>query len=409
MLEENFNVRSILIKLFIGMIAIGAISGFVGGAILGYSINTFQKNDSALNNLELLGTEGDAVTIAAVNKVRPSVVSIVISKDIRDISNSTGPNPFFDFDTFFPPPSNENVDPEDALEQFRRREIGGGSGFIITSDGLIVTNKHVVEEKDAILSVILNDGRQLDATVLDTDPFNDLAVIKIDAKDLPVLELGNSDEIEIGQSVIAIGNALGEFRNTVTKGIVSGIERRVVAGNGFGASEVIEEAIQTDAAINPGNSGGPLINLKGEVIGVNTAISQAGRLLGFAIPINTAKRVAESVTEYGRIVRPWLGVRYTLNNKTVAIDNDLSVEYGAILLPGRDVSESAVVPESPADKAGLKESDIILQVDGTDITENESLGNVISKYSPGDEAILNILRGAEEQLITVTLEEFKDE
>ncbi|RLB87157.1 MAG: hypothetical protein DRH10_09570, partial [Deltaproteobacteria bacterium] len=231
----------------------------------------------------------------------------------------------------------------------------------------------------------------------------------IEAKNLPTLELGDSDKIEIGQTVIAIGNALGEFRNTVTKGVISGIGRTITAGDSRGRSEMIESAIQTDAAINPGNSGGPIVNLAGQVIGINTAISSQGQLLGFAIPINEAKRVINSVEKYGKIVRPFLGVRYILNNPEFAKKNQLKVDYGAIIVRGETVKDFAVIPGSPADKAGLQENDIILEVNGTKIERGNSLAKLLSKYAPGDEVTLKVLSKGKEKEVKVKLEEFKNE
>lgn len=361
------------------------------------------------NNQDSNAVSDESATEAVVSKVSPAVVSIIISKELAQAYNMTGSNlfPFEDFfglDFPFAQPQPRQQQPAPKTE---KKEVGGGTGFIISADGLILTNKHVVADTEASYTVVTNDYKRYDAKVLAIDPFVDIALVKIEAKGLPVATLGDSDKIKIGQTVIAIGNTLSEYHNTITKGVVSGINRRVVAGGGVIGEETIEEAIQTDAAINPGNSGGPLVNLKGEVIGINTAVSNQGQLIGFSIPVNVAKPIIESVKKYGRIIRPWLGVRYTLINKQLAQENKLPVDYGALILRGNKQTDLAVIPGSPADKAGLLENDIILEADGTKITEDYSLSKAIQKHKPGDKIKLKILRKGEEKIIEVTLEEMK--
>jgi serine protease Do len=355
----------------------------------------------------------EELTIQAVKKISPAVVSIVISKQLAQIRNLTGPNvfpfdDFFDFDFPFlkiqpsqPQPKNERP------PKIEKQKVGGGTGFIISSDGLILTNKHVIADPEAEYTVITSDNKQYQAKILALDPFVDIGVLKIEAKDLPVATLGDSDKIQIGQTVIAIGNTLSEYRNTVTKGVISGINRRVIAGGGSIGSEVIEEAIQTDAAINPGNSGGPLVDLSGRVVGINTAISREGQLVGFAIPINVAKPIIESVKKYGRIIRPWLGVRYILINREIAEENSLPVDYGALIVRGEKKTELAVIPGSPADKAGLEENDIILEVDGIKVDEDNPLAQLIQKHKPGDKIKLKVLHKGKEKIMEVELGELK--
>jgi S1-C subfamily serine protease len=349
--------------------------------------------------------EEEAV-IKAVKKVSPSVVSIVVSKYV---TKYYGPESFFeDFFDFNWPFGFKFVFPQPEIKK-EKQEIGGGTGFVISSaNNLVLTNKHVVYDETAEYTVVTNDGRKLKAEVLARDPFNDIAILKVDNLNLEEVKLGDSDKLEIGQTVIAIGNALGEYRNTVTKGVISGIGRRVVAGTEMGETEVLENVIQTDAAINFGNSGGPLINLKGEVIGINTAINRAGQLIGFAIPINQAKPVIESVLKTGKIVRPFLGVRYILINEAIAKANNLSVNYGALISRGKEPEELAVIPGSPADKAGLVENDIILEVNKQKIDEKHPLSKEIQKYKPGDEIELKVLSKGKEKIVKVVLEEFKE-
>ncbi len=335
-----------------------------------------------------------------VKKVTPAVVSIVITKEVAqqpigDIFNM-GPFTF----NFGGNGSNGNTN---APKE--KREVGSGSGFIISSDGLIVTNRHVVEDTAATYTVVFSDGSKHDAKVLARDTVIDLAILKIDGKDLPTVPLGDSDKLELGQTVVAIGNALGEYSNSVTRGIISGINRKITAGGMMSGSEVIEQAIQTDAAINPGNSGGPLLDLDGKVIGVNTAVSQQGQSVGFAIPINIAKQSIESVKKYGRIIRPYIGVRYVLINEDMAKENQLPMSYGALISRGTNAGQLAVVPGSPADKAGLVENDIILEVNGVKIDEDHTLVSAVSKNKVGDKVDFKIYHKGDTKTVTVTLAE----
>ncbi|MBI2552284.1 trypsin-like peptidase domain-containing protein [Candidatus Uhrbacteria bacterium] len=352
------------------------------------------------------GQESDS-TVEVVRRVSPAVVSIVISKEVAQRS-VTSPFPEdlfrqFGFEIEIP----QEPAPQQPPGPPKKQQVGGGSGFVVSKDGLIVTNKHVVFDEAATYTVVTSEGKRYDAKVMARDPFIDLALIKIEAQGLPTVKFGNSDNLQIGESVIAIGNALSEFSNTITRGVVSGIKRRVTAGGPGIGSEVIEEAIQTDAAINPGNSGGPLVNMKGEVIGINTAVSQAGQNLGFAIPVNQAKPVIESVIKIGRIVRPWLGVRYVIITPELKQENQLPVDYGALIVRGAERTNLAIAPASPADKAGLRENDIILEIDRVKITEDRPLAGQIQKHQPGDTVTLKILSQGKEREVKVELEELK--
>lgn len=348
--------------------------------------------------------------IKAVEQAAPAVISIAISKDVPVIEQCRGQtNPFGDLPPQFRDFFGDNFGFEfnqPCQKGTKRQEVGGGSGFIISPDGLILTNKHVVLDEKADYTVLTNEGKKYPATVLARDPVQDLAVIKINAGGtaLPVLKLGNSDSLKLGQSVIAIGNALGEFRNTVSLGIVSGLARTITAGGGDQA-ETLEGVIQTDAAINPGNSGGPLLNLRGEVIGINTAIVSGAQNLGFAIPIDKAKRDIESVKTSGKITAPYLGVRYVMITEEIATRDKLPVKEGALL---RGTEEGpAIIPDSPAAEAGLKAEDIILEVNGEKIGDSRSLGSLIQKYKVGDTLRLKVRRGAETLTVNVTLKERK--
>jgi serine protease Do len=263
----------------------------------------------------------------------------------------------------------------------------------------------VVEDTAATYTVLMNDGKKFDATVLSRDPVNDLALVKISANNLTTVPLGDSSSLEIGQKVIAIGNALGQYQNTVTTGVVSGIGRTITAGGTSTGSEQLEGVIQTDAAINPGNSGGPLLDIGGSVIGINTAIDSQGQLVGFAIPVNDIKKDVDSFKRYGKITKPFLGIRYVLVNSTIKDEKKLSVDYGALIISDRN--SPAVVPGSAAEKSGLKENDIVLEINGNKVDADHSLAAIIKNYNPGDQIKLKVLSNGQTKEITVTLGETK--
>lgn len=283
---------------------------------------------------------------------------------------------------------------------------GAGSGIIISKDGYVLTNKHVIPEGVNSVSVILHDGKEYkDVKVVGRDPLNDIAFLKINGvNDLTPAAIGDSSKVAPGQKVVAIGNALGLFRNSVTAGIISGVGRPIETYDN-GSSEKLENLLQTDAAINPGNSGGPLVTLTGEVIGVNTAVSAQGDAIGFAIPINDAKGLISSVLEKGKIVKPYLGVRYIGLNSEIAKQLDLKRSEGAYVAAGD--GQPAVMPGSPAAKIGLRERDIITKVDGHAITPDSSLASKLAQHKPGDKVELTVVREDKEQKISVTLEAYE--
>ncbi|MFA6272420.1 MAG: trypsin-like peptidase domain-containing protein [Patescibacteria group bacterium] len=388
-INRNTIIIAVVLSFFVGGSA-GILFGMLGGSIV-------SNNDSLLNltgspETKNFVVEESSSTVDVVEKVSPAVVSIVATQDLSEIYNQTG-NPFNFFNTT--PPSG-------------KQEVSSGSGFIISSDGMIVTNKHVVSLTNADYTVFTNDGKSYNATVVSTDPLNDIAILDIDATDLTAVELGDSDSLKIGQTVIAIGNSLGEYSNTVTRGVVSGIDRTITA-SGQSGTETLEGVIQTDASINPGNSGGPLLNLEGQVIGMNTAIDSQGESIGFAIPVNEAKTVVSSVQQYGKIVRPVLGIRYVPVTAALKEKNSLDVDYGALIVKGSTAEDLAVIAGSPADKAGVKENDIILEINGERIDETNSLARIIRKYQPGDTVKLKILRDKKEITLDAVLEEYSKE
>lgn len=343
----------------------------------------------------------EALLIDLVEKGSKAVVSIVITRDVptyRSLFDDPG-FPFFFRDPF----SREEYDTGET----ERQTVGEGSGFFVSSDGMIVTNRHVVGEMEADYTVIMSDKKEYSARVLARDPIQDIAILKIDGEGFPALELGDSDMVKVGQTAIAIGNSLGEFSNTVSRGIVSGLRRNLVAGSGFGKSERLFGIIQTDAAINPGNSGGPLLDLSGKVIGVNVAMAQGAQNIGFAIPVNSIKNALEEVKETGKISAPFLGVRYAIITPEIQKENNLPFEYGALVVRGQKMTDLAVVPGSPADKAGIVENDIILEIDGRKIDEDMQLGDIIGSKRSGDTVTLKLWRKGSLQDVEVTLEERK--
>lgn len=283
---------------------------------------------------------------------------------------------------------------------------GAGSGVVISKDGYILTNKHVVPEGVSTVTVVMHDGREhQNVKVVGRDPLNDIAFLKIEGvSDLIPAALGDSAAMEVGQKVVAVGNALGQFRNSVTSGIISGIGRPIEAQNELGTAEKLENLLQTDASINPGNSGGPLVNLKGEVIGINTAIAEAGEAIGFAIPINDAKNIIASMLAKGKIVKPYLGVRYISLNPEVAAQLGITQTTGAIVVSGS--GQPAVVGGSPADKAGLTNRDVIIKVNNQPVDADHGLASRLAQFNPGDSIELTIIRDGTEQKVKVVLEEY---
>jgi S1-C subfamily serine protease/GT2 family glycosyltransferase len=391
-----------------------SVFGFLAGAVSGNYFYWEIKDFFSRLDIEItpppLYTSQEQAIVGVVKKVSPAVVSIIITKDLPILEQYyISPfeefffEPFFDFQT-----------PQYRQKGTEKKEIGGGTGFIVSEDGMVLTNKHVVLDDDADYTIVLSDGRKFPAEILAKDPWQDLAILKIDQKTItdsgdvsfesfPKVELGDSDKIQIGQTAIAIGYVLGRYQNTVSVGIISGLSRTIEASSGSFV-EILEDVIQTDTAINKGNSGGPLLNSKGQVIGINTAIDLEGQSVGFAIPINKAKRDIEQVKGTGKIVYAFLGVRYVLLTKEIQQENDLPIDYGAWVIGGPQ-GEAAIFPGSAAEEAGFKEGDIILEFNGEKITIQNTLAKIIMKFIPGDEVDLKVLSGEEEKTITLILGE----
>ncbi len=283
--------------------------------------------------------------------------------------------------------------------------MGSGSGFFVSADGMLVTNKHVVTDADAEYTVVTAQGKEYEAKVLARDPVNDIAILKVEGSGFPFLSFGDSDALKVGQTVVAIGNPLGQFANSVSRGIISGLQRNVSAGSPYGQEEELAGIIQTDAAINPGNSGGPLFDIQGRVIGVNVAVAQGAQNIGFALPINQVKNKVTQVKETGKISTPYIGVRYVLVDDELQEQAKLPYNYGALLLRGQNLTDFAVIPGSPADKAGLVENDVILEVEGTKISADHPLTSVLDRFTAGQQIRLKVWHKGETKDLMLTLTE----
>jgi serine protease Do len=277
-----------------------------------------------------------------------------------------------------------------------------GTGMIVSKDGYVLTNKHVVDKADSVTVITLDGKTYKNVEVLGTDPLNDIAFLKInDVTNLPAISMGDSKTIRIGQTVVAIGNALGQYQNTVTSGIISGIGRPVVAGSQGGSStESLSDLLQTDAAINSGNSGGPLLNLKGQVIGINTAIAADAQGIGFSIPIGAAKGMLAHLIKTGKLQRPYLGIQYVPITPATKETYKLSVTKGDYI---HAATGPSVQKNGPADKSGVKDKDIITKVNGVEVDSGASVSTLISEYKPGDTVQLTIIRGTKTITVNATL------
>jgi len=345
-------------------------------------------------DIALLDKTGKAFA-AVVKKAKPAVVYIGVEKSVKGMMQGVNPFDFFNdpfFERFFGPQFRHPQRHPQIPKQRQFKQRGAGSGFIISKDGYILTNNHVVEDADKI-TVRLSDEREFKAKVIGTDPQSDVALIKIDGKNLPVLPLGDSDKIQVGEWVIAIGNPF-ELYQTVTVGVVSAKGR-----NRMGISEY-ENYIQTDAAINPGNSGGPLLNIHGQAIGINSAIfSRSGGYMGigFAIPINMVKKIEQQLLKNGKVTRGWLGVVIQDMNEDLAQSFGLKTDKGVLI--------SQVNPDSPASKAGLKDGDVVVAIDGNSVENVAELRNTIAMTAPGTELVLKVIRDGKTYSIPVTIGE----
>lgn len=370
------NKKGPLIAIIVTIVVVLCILAGVAGTRLFKAL----ENNNSLTSRETVKDDGNKIITEEeenianlVNKVSPSVVSIVTTSQGRSLYGPT-------------------------------EESGAGTGIIVGKDGYIMTNKHVVSGVSEV-EVVLTDGTTYEnVRVIGSDPLNDIAFLKIEGvKDLPAAELGDSGSIRVGQKVVAIGNSLGQYQNTVTSGIISGTGRPIAAQDGE-TVENLNDLIQTDAAINPGNSGGPLLNLAGQVIGINTAIIEDAQGIGFAIPVNTTKGLLKGVLAGKGVERAYLGINYIPITADIAKRFDLPVKKGAYVKASE--GGSPVVGGSPADKAGVRENDIITKVSDVELGASAGLSSLVAEYAPGDTVELTILRDGKEIKLRVTLAKY---
>lgn len=365
----------------ITIISISCLTLACSGISLTFSLINYLKGDapitftpSSIDGNSAKFTDGSIADIA--EKVSPSVVSILT--ETRQ-------------ESWFGQSSTNN---------------SAGTGMIVSSDGLILTNKHVIDDADSV-SIILSDGTTYnDIDLIGTDPLNDVAFLKIsNVSNLTAIKLGNSKTISSGQQVIAIGNALGQYQNSVTEGIISGTGRNISARSESSSIETLSDMIQTDASINPGNSGGPLVNAAGEVIGINTAVSSNAQGIGFAIPISSIKGMLKNILSNNKPERAYAGFYYTSITPAIAKQFKLSSSTGAFVHSNSD--KSAVLKNSAADKAGLKDGDVIIEVNGDKVGTTGSISTLLGEYAPGDTVQLKILRDNKEKTLNLTLEAYR--
>jgi len=359
-----------------GVVALAVVAGIISGSLSAAAVTTLLADENGNSvtqtplgtNVSQVHIDESSAVINAVNKAMPAVVKI----------------------------------------QSQTPSGGGiGTGFIFDANGWILTNKHVVDGATQI-TVILSDSRELTARLYGIDPLTDLAIIKVDESGLPTVSIGTSSDLKRGQLAIAIGNPLGEFENTVTTGVISGLGRQIVAGDSVSTnSEQLNNLIQTDAAINPGNSGGPLLDSGGQVIGINTAVSQDAQGIGFAIPIDVAKPIMQQAVNGEELARPWIGVYYQPVTQQLADERNLPVDYGMLIESGND--RPAVFPDSPAAAAGLQAGDVIIAVDGDKVDAESDLADHILPHQPGDQITLTVMRGNDQMDVTVTLGTLPDQ
>lgn len=381
--KKNYSLPRISLKSlfkFLFIIIVSAVAGYSAGHIKNNTANS--TNSITKSQQQIISSESQLFNQLA-KTVSPSVVSI-------------------------------DVTSEDSFQSFYGgSQQSAGTGLIISADGIIMTNRHVVTAGTTLVSVTLSDGTQLsDVSVIGRTSENDsldVAFLKINdkkGKTLVPAKLADSSKVQIGDKVVAIGNALGQFQNTITSGIISGYGRSVVAGDGQGiggSTESLQNLFQTDAAINQGNSGGPLVNINSEVIGLNTAIAGNAQNIGFAIPVNDLQGLIKSVLKKGKLERPYLGVRYISLTDDIAYQLNLDIKRGAYILPATR-GQIPIIPDSPADKAGLKEKDIITKINNQAIDQNHSLTSLLSQHSVGDKVKLTINRDTKTITVDVTLD-----
>lgn len=373
--------KAVIIIVVLLVVVVSATGGAIADRLFGIKpLDYFLKSRNlSSGSIEQRLLNEDSVVIDVAEKASGSVVTVSVQTPARRVLQL---NPFGGFSSGITGGTQQDI----------------GTGFIVSSDGLVLTNKHVVSVTGATYKVITKDNKEYDVVDINRDPSNDIALLKIDASGLTPLELGDSNSLKVGQFVIAIGTALGEFRSTVTTGVVSGLGRGIEAGDAYqGYVEKLDDVIQTDAAINPGNSGGPLLNSLGQVIGVNVAVAQGAQNIGFAIPINTIKDSLAQFKSAGKFAaKPFLGVEYQMVDQKTSVMSQ--VPQGAYVVN--------VVDGSPAQTAGVENDDIITKIDSESLNDSsKGLADVIKNKKPGDTVSLEVWRNGETLTLKATLSE----
>jgi serine protease Do len=382
------NTKILIFALLLSLLA-GVFGGFVGAGML------FDEENESVVMYSSTGASSDLVSV--IDRVMPSVVSVVVSVEVP---LTGGNNPYHDR-------INET--------EFYMQEISGGTGFIVSDEGMVLTNKHVLDAGDGVsYTVRMSDATEYPVAVVGVDPFDDVAVLQIISPNgselsFSKLEFADSGELSVGEDVFAIGNALAVYGHSVTSGIISAKGREVVAYNDVGTmSENLSNLLQTDAAINLGNSGGPLMNADGDVVGMNVAIAESANDIGFAIPANDLIPVLSSIAKFGEIVKPVIGVRFIMLTEEQAEELDSTLDAGAILIGDQLLGQLGVTPGGAADKAGLREFDVIVEIAGEELTLDNPLHKVVRKYTPGTTVELKIWRDGEFLDVDITFDSAND-
>jgi len=368
------------------------ITGALATGIIGVILTIGYVRLIAPNQSTTYTYSSPSAVVDIVNDTNPAVASILITEEVPILEQY--------FEEIGGPLSRFRIPRVRESGEYETVEIGGGSAFFISDDGYLVTNLHVVNDIDANYTVILNTGEAYEAKIIGFDKMIDTAVLKIDAKNTDFLTFGNSDQVQVGESVIAIGNALGAYSNTVSTGVISGLSRTILAADETGTSE-LRDVLQTDAAINSGNSGGPLLNMQAEVIGVNVAVADGSENIAFSLPSNAVQSSVDQIIEFGKVARPYIGIQYVPVNAHIENKYELNVSTGVLIIGSEE--SPGIVENSPADEAGLLEGDVITHIGSQELSPRHSLSSIIERLTIGDQIEFTINREGNTINLFVTL------
>lgn len=402
-MPPGYFAQTVFASSFLTLLIVGGLALIFRGELVGWISGQLDLSDHSIEQM-ITVTHDERVT-DVVERSNESVVSVVATRDVPVFERYF--ESFDPFGGFFGGDRGFTI-PQERQRGTEEQQVSGGSGFLVSEDGMIVTNRHVVLDDTARYSVMFADGSLYDVDVLARDVVIDIAILQITDDDFSGAQpfsFGDSDSLRLGQTVIAIGNALAEFTNTVSVGVVSGLSRTISARGPGGMIEQLDQVIQTDAAINLGNSGGPLLDMSGNVVGVNVAASLVGENIGFAIPANMVAQIVSSVQDTGEIVRPFLGVRYMTLSPQLAESEGIDITYGALVIAGEqdDPEGFAVMPGSAADEAGIQAGDVIIAVDDRSLAE-VSLAQVLRAKAVGDAVTLRVWRDGDELTMDAVLQ-----